>query len=175
MHIVLTQRDLERLSPSTREELQSLLFGSPSDGEEFANDAPPPALDYADSSFPENELWEGSFPTADAKVVVEIDIEQARKLIANLSPKSVETLKRFADGGSVPLDSLIGEGKPYETFNDLKRSFVGAVNRRLRTVTKIRTAVLFRKTASPDGDGISVKDRTALSLSTMLVERGGGG
>ncbi|MDO8943839.1 MAG: hypothetical protein Q7U75_11695, partial [Desulfobacterales bacterium] len=79
-------------------------------------------------------------------------------------------LKRFADGGSVSLDSLIGEGNPYETFNDLKRSFVGAVNRRLRTVTKIRTAVLFRKSASPEEEGISVKDLTAQSLRAVFVE-----
>ena len=68
------------------------------------------------------------------------------------------------------LESLIGEGNPYETFNDLKRSFAGAVNRRLRTVTKIRTAVLFRKTALAGGEGISVKEQTAQSLRTVLVE-----
>ena len=171
MHIVLTQHDLERLSPSTREELQALLFGTLSDGEEFATDDAPPVIEYGDVDTG-NESWERSYPTADTKVVVETDVEQARKLIANLSPKSIDTLKRFVDGGTVSLDSLIGEGNPYETFNDLKRSFVGAVNRRLRTVTKIRTAVLFRKTASPKGEGISVKDRTAQSLRMVLVEGG---
>lgn len=172
MHIVLTQQDLERLSPSTREELQALLFGSVSDGEEFATDEAPPAFEYADSAEPGDDPWERSYPVADAKVVVETDVEQTRKLVANLSPKSIETLKRFADGGTVSLDSLIGEGNPYETFNDLKRSFVGAVNRRLRTVTKIRTAVLFRKTALAEGEGISVKEQTAQSLRTVLVESG---
>ncbi|MDZ4283879.1 MAG: hypothetical protein U1C04_24355 [Hydrogenophaga sp.] len=170
MHVVLTQQDLERLSPSTREELQALLFGPVSDGEEFATDECPPDFEYAKSDETGNGLWDRSFPTAEAKVVVETDVEQTRKLVANLSPKSIETLKRFADGGSVSLDSLIGEGNPYETFNDLKRSFVGAVNRRLRTVTKIRTAVLFRKSASPEEEGISVKDLTAQSLRAVFVE-----
>ena len=169
MHIVLTQRDLERLSPATREELQSLLFGRASDAEELAMDEAPPAFEYAEPVGVGTEPWEASFPPAEAKVVVETDVEQTRKLVANLSPKSIETLKRFAAGGNVPLDSLIGEANPYESFNDLKRSFVGAVNRRLRTVTKIRTAVLFRKAASPEGDGISVKDLTAQSLRSVLL------
>lgn len=172
MHIVLTQHDLDRLSPSTRDELQALLFGHASDGEEFAADDAPPAFDYADSVDPGNDLWERSCPAVDAKVVIETDVEQTRKLVANLSTKSIETLKRFADGGAVSLDTLIGEGNPYETFNELKRSFVGAVNRRLRTVTKIRTAVLFRKIASSEGEGISVKERTAQSLRALLVESG---
>ena len=169
MHIVLTQHDLERLSPATREELQALLFGRPLDVEEFAMEKPPPAFEYGEPTDTGIDPWEASFPTADAKIVVDIDVEQASKLVANLSPKSIETLKRFASGGTVPLDSLIGEGNPYESFNDLKRSFVGAVNRRLRTVTKIRTAVLFRKTETPEGDGISVKALTAQSLHSVLL------
>lgn len=168
MHIVLTQHDLDRLSPSTREELQALLFGSLSDGEEFASDDAPPVFEYANSGVPGDDSWERAYPAPDSKVVVDTDVEQTRKLVANLSPKSIETLKRFAGGGTVSLGSLIGEGNPYETFNDLKRSFVGAVNRRLRTVTRIRTAVLFRKTAS--GEGISVKQQTAESLRIVLVE-----
>ena len=172
MQIVLTQQDIERLSPSTREELQSLLFGSPSEGDEFATDSLQPTFECEGFAGGLDDPWEGAFQGSDGKVVIDTDVEQMKKLVANLSAKSIETLKRFADGGSVPLDSLIGEGNPYETFNDLKRSFVGAVNRRLRTVTKIRTAVLFRKTAPPDGDGISVKERTAQSLRTVLVASG---
>lgn len=170
MHIVLTQRDLEKLSPATREELQVLLFGRAYDVEELAPKDAPPQFEVVEPVGGGAEPWEPSFPQADAKIVVETDVEQTRKLLANLSPKSIETLKRFAYGGNVPLESLIGEGGPYESFNDLKRSFVGAVNRRLRTVTKNRTAVLFRKTTSPGGDVISVRELTARSLHSILLE-----
>ena len=67
------------------------------------------------------------------------------------------------------LDSLVGEDKPYASFVELKRSFVGPVNRRLRTVTKNRTAVLFKKVGK-DNENVrfSVKRRTALALNKVL-------
>ena len=101
--------------------------------------------------------------------MIGIDESQARDLIANLSDKSIETLKHFTTKDPVLIDTLVGKGKPYATFNELKRSFVGPVNRRLRTVTQNKMSVLFRQNEQ-DGDEvkISVKPETGSSLSKVL-------
>ncbi len=83
-------------------------------------------------------------------------------------------LKLFAPGRSIALDELIGEHKPYANMTDLKRSFVGAVNRRLRTVTGNRQAVLFltvKPEATESTVQISVRTITAESLSLALSMR----
>jgi hypothetical protein len=169
MHLVLTKADLEKLSQSTRDELQSLLFGSSQEHEGVIPDDALPEFDYVDVPWNESAPYDQPAASPDSKVVININTEQAKKLVANLSKKSIDTLKLFAPGETVLIQDLVGEGKPYETFSELKRSFVGAVNRRLRTVTRMRTAVLFRKTTAPDGEGITVKDQTAESLCAALL------
>lgn len=42
-------------------------------------------------------------------------------------------------------------------------------NRRLRTVTRNRSAVLFRKIETDDGVGIAVKEQTAIALRNVFV------
>lgn len=105
------------------------------------------------------------------KQVIDISNEHAQSLIANISGKSLETLKLFAQGDPIDLNELVGTDKLYENFNDLKRSFVGAVNRRLRTVTGNRLAVLFSTLKSKTGEEetrIRVKPRTAAALRSAL-------
>jgi hypothetical protein len=66
----------------------------------------------------------------------------------------------------VDIDDLVGAGKPYKDMNDLKRSFVGAVNRRLRTVVGNRGAVLF--SSDRDKKRIRVLPMTAAALQHVM-------
>ena len=176
MYIVLTRADLDRLSPQTRSELFRVFFGAGTSGED---DFLPEGVDSHDGpewQGPEVDSWEPATEMPDSagesRVVIEISVEQANGLIANLSAKSIDTLKRFASTNHVLVDSLVGEGQIYENFADLKRSFVGAVNRRLRTVTRNRSAVLFRKIETDDGVGIAVKEQTAIALHNVFFPEG---
>ena len=173
MFYVLTQQDLARLSPELRAELQRLAFGSTDTGSEERAFASIEAseIPFQDSERDFEPPWpEAPEKTGDAKAVIDISLEQARALLGNLSAKSVEALRLFSSGESVSLDSLVGEGKAYETFSDLKRSFVGAVNRRLRTVTRNRTAVLFRRVDGGKEDMIAVRPQAALALRQAFAE-----
>ena len=62
---------------------------------------------------------------------------------------------------------MIGDDKPYENLTDLKRSFVGAVTRRLRTVTRNRQATLFLKSTLVDGAG---EEHAAVSVRPVTAE-----
>lgn len=57
--------------------------------------------------------------------------------------ESQQTLRLFAERERVAVDELLGDGRSYKDMSDLRRSFVGAVNRRLRTVVGDRSVVLF--------------------------------
>lgn len=171
MFLVLTEQDLAKLSPQLRAELQKLAFGAAS----FDTGVDLPERVTA-SEMPSDEVerdylpaWPEAFEKSGAaKTVVDLDEVEAQALLANLGAKSVETLKIFASGESVALDALVGEGKPYLNLSDLKRSFVGAVNRRLRTVTRNRSAVLFRKVEGNTGISIAVRPRTAAALQQAM-------
>ena len=76
------------------------------------------------------------------------------------------SLKSFATNSLTTTDDLIGEGQPYKDMNDLKRSFVGAVNRRLRTVVGHRGAVLF--SSDRDKKRIRVLPLTASALRHVM-------
>jgi hypothetical protein len=162
MMLVLTPDDLQRLSPASREEILALLHSR---------------IVQASGSEPPADYWEGEegyyppeTPTIDdvleEKHVVDVTAEQARELVANISAKSQQTLKLFAPGAPVALDDLIGNGRPYRDFTDLKRSFVGAVNRRLRTVLGDRLAVLF--VSDRDKTRIRITPTAAASLCEVL-------
>ena len=108
-----------------------------------------------------------------AKQVIDITESEARDLVANISGRSIETLRFFATGEPVALDDLIGKAREYTTMLDLKRSFVGAVNRRLRTVTGNRRAVLFLTVSSNSSDQtakIAVRPETAAALKMVMNE-----
>ncbi len=171
MFLVLSRQDLARLSPELRTELEQLVFSKP-------------AADYEEMEFPDwggNENayhepdqtlaapWSDSpHRSGDSKTVIDISVDEARALLGNLSAKSIETLRQFASGESVAFDSLVGPDNAYESLSDLKRSFVGAVNRRLRTVTRNRSAVLFRKTEGEAGVSITVRPMTAAALQQAM-------
>ena len=134
MNLVISSEDFRRLSPATQKELLAVLMGGDSDGDAmFGMD------DY--DSVPGSNTQGGS--TNAGKRVFAINPPQAFELLSNLAEKSQQTLRLFAESERVSVDALVGEGRPYKDMNDLKRSFVGAVNRRLRTVVGNRSAVLF--------------------------------
>lgn len=175
MMIVLTAADLARMSPELRADLQRFLFQPKHDvsydafdeihhmGDAIQDVDDFPGWDPDDSS--------GAAPPMADKVVIDISAEQARDLLGNLAAKSIDTLRLFADAEAVGLTRLIGDGSPYPSFNDLKRSFVGAVNRRLRTVTGNRSAVLFRKTGDNElggEEGIAVRPQTVFALKAAF-------
>lgn len=134
MELVITSEDFRRLSPATQKELLALLTGSDAESDAMFGvddyDAISASVALAASSSAEKRV----FP---------INPTQATELLSNLAEKSQQTLRLFAEGGPVSVDNLVGEGCSYKDMNDLKRSFVGAVNRRLRTVVGNRSVVLF--------------------------------
>jgi hypothetical protein len=134
MELVITSEDFRRLSPATQKELLAVLMGGDGDGDVMLG------LDDYDS-MPASGSQAGSASTG--KRVFPINPAQATELLSNLAEKSQQTLRLFAVGERVAVDDLVGEDRPYKDMNDLKRSFVGAVNRRLRTVVGNRSAVLF--------------------------------
>ncbi len=165
MLITLTAEDFRKLSPGCRQEILAML------------DEPPAPELNDDGDFLPQVAYMGTYydesldqPTVDdalgTKRVVGINVEQARELIANVSEKSKKTLKLFAVGRPIALDELIGESGPYRDFTELKRSFVGAVNRRLRTVTENRLAMLFA--SDRDKTRIRITPKSAASLRLAL-------
>lgn len=179
MLLVLTKHDLAQLSPELRAELTKLLFSrSESNYDELtlAGQGVADILDQQavwDDAPPWPEMSEKSEKSDDSKKVIDINVDEAIALLGNLSAKSIETLKKFADGEAVLLDSLVGPGKDYKNLNNLKRSFVGAVNRRLRTVTRNRSAVLFGQVEVGGGVSITVRPLTAAALKQAFRTENG--
>lgn len=175
MKITLTEHDIARMPTELRQDLMQFIFNSehehinpyddPPEEADFKYDEPPANFD--DTSFPEDDPSSSNSKKKKAKNVIEIDEREAKELISNLSDKSIDILRKFTTEAPVTIADLVGEGKPYSTFVELKRSFVGPVNRRLRTVTGNRAAVLFLKVNEDDAD-IAVKKATALALATAL-------
>lgn len=150
MMLIFTDADLASMPSELRRELQKFLLSRLN---EIEHDVLTDRYDIDDLPALLESPAFGDTESSNAKQVIDITDSQAQELIGNLSAKSISTLRRFAGQVAVPLDDLLGDGKAYANFTDLKRSFVGAVNRRLRTVTRNRTAVLFRKTAVDDLGG----------------------
>ena len=170
--IVLTKQDLARMSPELRNELMQVIFDT---DETPADDLLKDTIDFKEyqqflsETPPQFELINEQVDIKKTKSVIEINEEHAKSLIANLSDKSINTLKEFTTNEPVTLDYLVGIDKPYKDFVELKRSFVGPVNRRLRTVTGNRSAMLFLKVNEEDSDAkISVKEGTAIALKKIL-------
>ena len=163
MMIILSGDDLSRLSPTCRQEIFALLGFQ---GNEIG------FSDESEAGFDGLDAWEGlsnevEATRYDVKRVIDITPDQAKALLANISEKSRQTLQRFVEGIPTALDELIGDDKPYENLTDLKRSFVGAVTRRLRTVTQDRQATLFLKSTLVDGTG---EERSAVSVRPATAE-----
>ena len=183
MMLMISPEDFKQLSPACQQELLSLLTREASLGKTTpAMDDAPPDWD-ADEFLAEEDasyaieapvaLTEAPAraPTPDAtegahKQVLDISPATARDLIANISDKSLSVLTQFANGLPVTQSSLIGTDAPYRDLNELKRSLVGAVNRRLRTVTDNRAAVLFA--SSRDRQRIHITPRSAASLRQAM-------
>ena len=170
MMITLTARDFKRLSAPCQQELLALLT---------LNDVESQA-DEDHASLAEEE---GARPVAGRgvksrkpvppvsdsnrkKEILEISVEQARQLVANVNDSSKKTLKIFAERQLVPLKSLVGDNANYGNYAKLKRSLVGAVNRRLRTVTGNRDAVLFTSDATKSS--IKIRPKSAAALRQAL-------
>lgn len=189
MMIVISSTDFQKLSASCQRELLDLLSCKASGQQQGEDETSLPFEDF-DSVYNESEwlaqpnfisgigLVKGaSAPVllhaahqemveSSGRKVVGISIEQARDLIANVSDKSKEALKLFTSGQPVSLEVLVGPDAPYRDHNELKRSFVGAVNRRLRTVTENRSAVLF--SSDRDKTRIRITPLSATALRQAL-------
>jgi len=168
---MISPEDFRRLSATCKQELIALLNSPDKQPPEDEIAAPfegleGEAMDY-DQSEPDYPAIDDVF---DKKRVVSITVKQAAELVAKFSAKPRETLKLFASGLPLsPEDLFIGENRPYVDKATFKRSFVGAVNRRLRnTVWKGREdrPVLF--SSNFDESRISIKPLTAASLRQAL-------
>ena len=163
MMLILSGDDISRLSAACQQEIFALI-GLRRDQNAFS--------DESEGGFDGLDAWEGLSYEAeetryDVKRVIDITPDQAKALLANISEKSRQTLQRFVEGIPTALDELIGDDKPYENLTDLKRSFVGAVTRRLRTVTQDRQATLFLKSTLVDGTG---EERSAVYVRPATAE-----
>ena len=167
MMIVLTPDDFKKLSPSSRQEVLSLIDprGTPSGdgGSAYYGEERDASIE---ASFSPDSGGLTSDDVLEEEHVVDLTIDQARELVANISDKSQQTLKRFAVGTPVALEELIGEGRDYRDVTELKRSLVGAVKRRLRTITANRLAVLF--SSDRDKTRIRIRPLAAASLRQVL-------
>ena len=183
MMLMISPEDFRQLSPACQQELLRLLTREPPQAKapQTFDDAPPAWEEdeylaeeepsYAsDASEPVTEAAVRSnmpdVAEGASKQVLDISVATARELIANISDKSLSVLTQFANGQPVAQTSLIGANAPYRDLNELKRSLVGAVNRRLRTVTDNRAAVLFA--SSRDRQRIHITARSAASLRQAM-------
>ncbi len=179
MMLIVTKQDLTRMPAALRDQLMSFMFETKLDLE-TENLCSEVGYDDFYQTFSAIPLLDREIdlesriniePVLKTKTVIDIDEEQVEALLANLSEKSIETLRLFASGEPVVVNTLVGDGCPYASFLELKRSFVGPVNRRLRTVTQNRSAALFRKAAGGEHDiRISVKPRTAEAIQNILID-----
>ena len=166
MMLVITKDDFKKLSVACRRELISLLDSSDqSAGEEGHADYDEDAL--ADMS-PPRAGGANIDEVLDREHVVDLTVEEARELVANISPKSQQTLRLFALGFPVDLDDLIGEGRIYRDVTELKRSLVGAVKRRLRTISGDRLATLLLSVPGEGKRRIGIRPLAAASLRQVL-------
>jgi len=165
--ITLTDADLARMTQKLRDDLLKFII-TPTSHDEYLypHDAPLEDLDelMQEFHFPA-EVLKAETKTK-GKNVIDIDLDQAKSLIANLSDKSIETLHLFTQNEAIQVSSLVGDGMAYKDYIELKRSFVGPVNRRLRTVTGNKTAVLFLKEGEEE---MAVKEMTADSLAAIFT------
>jgi len=167
MMITLTDADLARMPQELRNDLLKFVITPIQHDEDlYPHDAPPENLDelMQEFHFPA-EMLKAETKTK-GKNVIDINIDQAKSLIANLSDKSIETLHLFTKNEAIQVSALIGDGMAYKDYIELKRSFVGPVNRRLRTVTGNKTAVLFLKEGEEE---MAVKEMTADSLAAIFT------
>jgi hypothetical protein len=179
MMLMISPEDFRQLSSACQQELLGLLTRSTTHATSPASFEDPPPDWEADEYLVEEDHTYLDTP-ADTppravvpdsaegaqKQVLDISLATARDLIANISDKSLTALTQFATGQPVELTSLIGAKAPYRDMNELKRSLVGAVNRRLRTVTDNRAAVLFA--SSRDRQRIHITARSAASLRQAM-------
>ncbi len=174
MMLTITPEDFAKLSISCQRELMGLLgFTQINNTDDCGidNESIPYEDMRVDADFLASMYSEIPAATSTVKRVIDINPAQAKDLIANISDKSIEMLTRFATGEPISLNDLFGDDKPYANLSDLKRSFVGAVNRRLRTVTGNRQAVLFltiNPVSSESEVQIAVRQTTAISLTHAL-------
>jgi len=166
MKIILTDTDLSRMDQQLRDDLLKFITTPfKYDDNLYPYDAEFDSLDESMLEFHYPDAVLKNEAKAKSKNVISINAELAKSLIANLSDKSIETLHLFTQNEPVQVSSLVGEGKAYNDYIELKRSFVGPVNRRLRTVTGNKTAVLFLKESEEE---MAVKEATAISLATIF-------
>lgn len=163
MMLVLSSNDMRRLSPACRSELMALFISSAVD-DPVGDGRLPPSIFEADVG--DDAAATTADDVIEEKRVVDLTPDEARDLVANISERSRGTLKLFASGQPVALSALIGPSCEYRDYSELKRSFVGAVNRRLRTVSGNRNAALF----SSDRDKTRIKTtrKTALALRCLF-------
>ena len=158
MMLVLSPHDFQKLSPACRSELLRLLTNDRGSDE---------AAFFHSESTEADGGTETEEVVSEEKKVVSLTVTEAGDLLGNIGERSRRTLQHFAVGQPVPLDDLVGQGKPYKNYVELKRSFVGAVNRRLRTVSGNRNAALF--SSDRDQTLIKVKPKTAQSLRRIFA------
>ena len=184
MMITLNARDFNRLSASCQKEVLALLAfndGDASSGKDHARlagedlemnfdgvmDRREPAVENPANS---GESAQRVIQPPPKKELVDISIEQARQLIANVGELSKKTLRLLASRQSVSLEVLIGPNADYADYQLLKKSLVGAVNRRLRTVTRNRAAVLLVGDLSKSYIGLRPVSAAALRQALDVQE-----
>ena len=175
MMISISPADFCRLSPACQQELLALFTSSGQSSQSDLNrydsvgsgyghtdlDRSAPAPGGATSALSQSAKVTRTHRNA-KKRIVELSVDQARQLIENVSQRSQTTLQLFVYGGWVRVDSLVGPDKVYPELTVLKRSLIGGITRRLRTVTGDREAALF--VANPDKSAFCIWSVNACAL-----------
>lgn len=157
MELVITAESFRELSPAAQSEILALLLGT--------QDLVGRGALTSGMTMPRAGGSNDNEETGKRKVFA-LSSVQATELLSNLAEKSQQALRLFAERERVAVDELLGEGRPYKDMSDLKRSFVGAVNRRLRTVVGDRSVVLF--SSDRNRKRIRVLPATAFALRQAM-------
>jgi hypothetical protein len=152
MMILLAPHDFQKLSSACRAEILKLVMN----GGESSEASLSGESGEVDANSETEEV------VNEEKKVLSLSAAEAGNLISKISDGNKQSLRLFATGQSVFMDALVGQDRPYKKYVDLKRNFIGAVNRRLRTVSGNRNAALF--TSDREKTRIKVTPRTAESL-----------
>ena len=184
MLITLDARDFRRLSAACQQELLALLALNDAESPAGEDHAPLAEEDWArhlsDAAGRERPVVGLGInshlpvrPVGDQtrkKEILQISVEQARQLVANVNDRNKATLNMLAAKQRVPLNTLVGPGAAYSDNTQLNRSLVGAVNRKLRAVTGNRNATLFACDVAKSRIGLSAVSSAALRQALDVAE-----
>ncbi len=164
MYLVISSNDMRRLSSACRAELMTVLMSRLPVDADSNSGVEPDQLDDQEKGVPVEVAADQAIGMLRE---VDLTVSQAQQLIDNVNPLFAQkSLKKFATGEQISKSKLFGPDGDYADAKEFGLKVVGAVNRRLRTITKIPNANLFLPDSS--NTKIFVSEKTAQALRVVL-------